>query len=55
MSGHVTDHCNTPKITRHWKRLGAGAVWLCTCDKAYRLTTYGSMDGPQWSWDGVDE
>lgn len=50
--GHVADHCSTPEITRHWKRLGIGALWLCTCSRMFVLSktqgTYAS--DPEWVW-----
>jgi hypothetical protein len=50
MSQHVQDHCGLPKVTRHWKRLGCGAVFMCSCGKIFRLTTIGSFDGIDWVW-----
>lgn len=41
---HVSEHCATPRITRHWKRLGEGAAWICSCGQIYRLEIHSGYD-----------
>lgn len=53
---HVKEHCGLPRITRHWKRLGVGALWMCSCRSTYRLSQYSSYatDGTlAWRWERV--
>jgi hypothetical protein len=51
---HVEEHCGTPKITRHWKRLGEGATWTCSCGRQYRLTWAGGYGCESWqTWKEV--
>lgn len=47
--------CRLPKITRHWKRLGDGATWTCSCGQVRRLVRATELGGPKvsWQWESV--
>lgn len=49
---HVREHCQLPKVTRAWRKLGAGAVWICTCGQMYRLIVVpgGFAHDPYLDW-----
>ncbi len=49
---HVEAHCDTPKVTRAWRRLGEGALWGCSCGVTWRLIL-GSVGWgeTEWRWE----
>lgn len=51
---HVREHCATPRISLHWRRLGCGAAWACSCGRLFRLTSVGGYDGHNWQWEAVE-
>lgn len=51
MSTHKREHCEFPRVTRAWRKLGVGAMWMCDCGKTYRLAEIAQyVDAPYLEW-----
>lgn len=43
-------YCKPPQVTRAWRKLGDGAIWLCACGKIFRLRHHYNYAGDYWEW-----